>query len=86
MKITLHGIHCQTKTESDADEIYCTITTGDAQQRQLARIEIGNFEIGTNLQPNKLLWNGSGALLVTIVSWLLTAFVSDRGRVERYRY
>jgi putative membrane protein len=26
-----------------------------------------------------------GALLVTIVSWLLTAFVSDRGRVERYR-
>ena len=27
-----------------------------------------------------------GALLVTIVSWLLTAFVSDRGRVERYRY
>src|SRR5438477_10279057 len=66
MKITLHGIHCQTKTESDADEIYCTIATGDAQQRQLARIEIGNFEIGTNLQPNKLLWNGSGALLVTI--------------------
>src|SRR5882672_7645374 len=27
-----------------------------------------------------------GSLLVTIVSWLLTAFVSDRGRVERYRY
>ena len=26
-----------------------------------------------------------GALIVTIVSWLLTAFVSDRGRVERYR-
>jgi putative membrane protein len=26
-----------------------------------------------------------GALIVTIVSWLLTAFISDRGRVERYR-
>ena len=25
-----------------------------------------------------------GALLVTVVSWLLTAFISDRGRVERY--
>jgi len=26
-----------------------------------------------------------GALLVTLVSWLLTAFISDRGKVERYR-
>ena len=26
-----------------------------------------------------------GALVVSVVSWLLTAFVSDRGRVERYR-
>ena len=26
-----------------------------------------------------------GALIVTVVSWLLTAFISDRGRVERYR-
>jgi len=26
-----------------------------------------------------------GALVVSLVSWLLTAFVSDRGRVERYR-
>ena len=25
-----------------------------------------------------------GALVTSIVSWLLTAFVSDRGRVERY--
>jgi len=66
MKITLHSIHCQAKTESDADEIYCTITTADAQQRQLAPIEVGSFEIGTKLQPNKLLWNGAGALLVTI--------------------
>jgi hypothetical protein len=66
MKITLHSIHCHAKTESDADEIYCTITTADSQQRQLARIDIGNFEIGTTLQPNKLLWNGADALLVTI--------------------
>ena len=26
-----------------------------------------------------------GALLVSMVSWALTAFVSDRGRLERYR-
>jgi putative membrane protein len=26
-----------------------------------------------------------GALVVSIVSWVLTAFVSDRGRLERYR-
>jgi len=26
-----------------------------------------------------------GALIVSAVSWLLTAFVSDRGRVEHYR-
>jgi putative membrane protein len=25
-----------------------------------------------------------GALLVSVVSWALTAFVSDRGRIERY--
>jgi putative membrane protein len=26
-----------------------------------------------------------GALLISVVSWALTAFVSDRGRLERYR-
>lgn len=26
-----------------------------------------------------------GALVISVVSWILTAFVSDRGRVERYR-
>ncbi len=26
-----------------------------------------------------------GALVISVVSWVLTAFVSDRGRVERYR-
>jgi putative membrane protein len=26
-----------------------------------------------------------GALLISVVSWILTAFVSDRGRLERYR-
>ena len=25
-----------------------------------------------------------GALLVSVVSWMLTAFVSDRGQLERY--
>ncbi|HEU4370918.1 MAG TPA: phage holin family protein [Methylomirabilota bacterium] len=28
---------------------------------------------------------GLGALVVSVVSWLLTAFVSDRGRIERVR-
>ena len=26
-----------------------------------------------------------GALVISVVSWLLTAFVSDRGHIERYR-
>ena len=26
-----------------------------------------------------------GALVISVVSWILTAFVSDRGRFERYR-
>ena len=26
-----------------------------------------------------------GALVISVVSWVLTAFVSDRGRFERYR-
>jgi putative membrane protein len=26
-----------------------------------------------------------GALVISVVSWILTAFVSDRGRLERYR-
>jgi putative membrane protein len=26
-----------------------------------------------------------GALVISVVSWVLTAFVSDRGRLERYR-
>jgi putative membrane protein len=26
-----------------------------------------------------------GALFISVVSWVLTAFVSDRGRIERYR-
>jgi len=26
-----------------------------------------------------------GALVIAVVSWILTAFVSDRGRLERYR-
>jgi putative membrane protein len=26
-----------------------------------------------------------GALVISVVSWLLTAFVSDRGRIERVR-
>ena len=27
-----------------------------------------------------------GALVISVVSWLLTAFVSDRGRIERVRW
>ncbi len=66
MKITLHSVHCRAKTESDQDEIYCVVTTGDAQRRELARTEVGTFDIGTNMHPDKLLWQGTSALLVTI--------------------
>lgn len=66
MKITLHRVQCHAKTESGEDEIYCVVTTGDAQQRELARVDVGRFEIGRDVQPEKLLWQGNGALLVNV--------------------
>src|SRR5262244_142262 len=41
VKITLHSVHCRAKTESGEDEIYCTVTTADAQRRELARVGVG---------------------------------------------
>ena len=67
MKITFHGMRCFAKTESDEDEIYCVVTTGsDANRRELARVEIGNFEIGRDLQREILIWEGTSQPDVTI--------------------
>jgi len=67
VKVTLQGVHCYKKTESDEDEIYCVVTTGGgANQRELARFDVGNFEVGRTLHPGKLLWDGMSWPEVTI--------------------
>lgn len=66
MKVTLQGMHCLKKTESDEDEIYCVVTTGGANRRELARFEVGNFEVGRTLHPGKLVWDGTSWPAVTI--------------------
>ena len=66
VKVTLQGMHCYKKTESDEDEIYCVVTTGGANRHELARIEVGNFEVGRTLHPGKLIWDGTSWPDVTI--------------------
>ena len=59
-------MRCLKKTESGEDEIYCVVTTGGANARELARFDIGNFEVGRTLHPGKLLWDGTNWPAVTI--------------------
>jgi hypothetical protein len=67
VKITFHGMLCYAKTETDEDEIYCVVTTGsDGNRRELARVEIGNFEIGRDLQREILIWEGPSQPDMTI--------------------
>jgi hypothetical protein len=67
VKVTLQGMRCIKKTESDEDEIYCVVTTGGgANQRELSRFDVGKFEVGTTLYPGKLIWDGSSWPDVTI--------------------
>jgi len=66
VKVTLQGMHCYKKTESGEDEIYCVVTAGGADRRELARFEVGNFEVGRTLHPGKLIWDGTGWPDVTI--------------------
>ena len=67
MKVTLQGMHCYKKTESGEDEIYCVVTTGGgANRRELARFEVGNFEVGRTLHPGRLIWDGTSWPDVTI--------------------
>ncbi len=66
MKAILQGMRCVKKTESGEDEIYCVVTTGGANARELARFDIGNFEVGRTLHPGKLLWDGTNWPAVTI--------------------
>jgi len=66
VKVTLQGMRCLKTTESDGDEIYCVVTTGGANGRELARFDVGNFDVGRTLHPGKLLWDGTGGTAVTI--------------------
>src|SRR5258706_10392806 len=67
MRFTLQSMRCVKATEGDGAEIYCVVTTGgDANRRELARFEVGNFEVGRTLHPGKLLWDGTGGPAVTI--------------------
>jgi hypothetical protein len=67
VKVTLRGMRCIKKTESDEDEIYCVVTTGGgANRRELARFEVGNFEVGTTLPLQRLIWDGTSWPDVTI--------------------
>ena len=66
MKVILQGMRCLKTTESDGDEIYCVVTTGGANGRELARFEVGNFEVGRTLHPERLIWDGTSWPDVTI--------------------
>ena len=67
MKVTLQGMRCIKKTESDEDEIYCVVTTGGgASRRELSRFDVGKFEVGRALHPQKLIWDGTSWPDVTI--------------------
>ena len=67
MKVTLQGMRCIKKTESDEDEIYCVVTTGGgASRRELSRFGVGKFEVGRALHPQKLIWDGTSWPDVTI--------------------
>ena len=67
MKVILRSVHCHAKTESDEDEIYCVMTTGSGEERrQLARFDVGSFDVGTKLSAERLLWDGMGWPEVTI--------------------
>ena len=75
MKVTLQGMHCLKKTESDEDEIYCVVTTGGgANRRELARLDVGMFDVGRTLHPGILLCDGTSWPDVTI-----TVMESDAG-------
>jgi hypothetical protein len=66
VKITLHRVQCHAKTESGEDDIYCVARTADAQDRELARVGVGRFDIGRDVHPEKLIWQGTDALVVTV--------------------
>ena len=76
VKVTLQGMRCLKTTESDGDEIYCVVIA-DGDRRELARFEVGNFDVGKTLHPGKLLWDGTGGPAVTI-----TVMESDENEPE----
>jgi hypothetical protein len=76
VNVTLQGMRCLKTTESDGDEIYCVVTASGGR-RELARFEVGNFEVGRSLRLEKLLWDGTGGPAVTI-----TVMESDENEPE----
>jgi len=78
VKVTLQGVHCYKKTETDEDEIYCVVTTGGGMtRRELSRFEVGTFEVGRALHPKRLIWDGTSWPEVTI-----TVMESDENEPE----
>ena len=68
MKVILQGMRCYAKTESGEDEIYCVVATaGGAPRQELARIDVGNFEIGRDIRPGRLIWNETNRQDVTVM-------------------
>ena len=67
VKVTLRRIRCLAKTETGEDEIYCLASTDTGQQRsQLARVDVGKFEVGTDIRPDLLLSGESNSPEVKI--------------------
>jgi len=59
-------MRCLKTTESDGDEIYCVVTTGGANRRELARFDVGKFEVGKAIHAERLIWDGTSWPDVTV--------------------
>ena len=67
MKVTLQGMRCLKTTESDGDEIYCVVTVG-GDRREVARFDVGDFDVGETLHPGIALgWNGRACVTITVM-------------------
>jgi hypothetical protein len=63
VKVMMRGMRCLATTEPDGDEIYCIIVPS-GENEHLTRIEIGTFDIGADVRPEKLIWNGSSGAAI----------------------
>ena len=79
MRVMLHQVHCLAKTESDQDEIYCVVSIDDLEARP-ALVDVGKFDIGTNIRPDVLLSSDTNESVVTITFMESDANEPDHGR------